>query len=79
MAMIQISFTNANGDLDLRLWDTANNTISQSRGFGDTETITCPGVSPPCSTLAAGDYIFEVFPAVTGATNTYAISLVLTP
>jgi hypothetical protein len=78
-AMIQISFTNSIGDLDLRLYDTTGSAISQSRGFGNTETITCPGSSPPCIQLTAGDYVFEVFPAVAGAVNNYTISLLLTP
>ncbi len=76
---ITIAFMNAVGDLDLRLYDATGTVIAQSRGFGDTEMITCPGSSPPCSMLAAGEYVFEVFPAVTGAVNNYTFTLSLTP
>ena len=69
----------ATGDLDLRLYDGGGNVIAQSRGFTGTETITCPGASPPCSALSAGAYVFEVFPAVAGAVNNYTIALAMTP
>ena len=36
-------------------------------------------MSPTCPALAAGDYVFEVFPAATGATNRYTFSLAITP
>ncbi len=73
---IAIAFTNrAGGDLDMKLYDSMGSMVSQSRGFGDGESITCPGMSPACSTLAAGDYIFEVFPAVMGSVNNYTFSL----
>jgi hypothetical protein len=67
------------GDLDLRLYDSGDNMIAQSRGFTGTETITCPSASPPCPALAAGAYVFEVFPALTGGVNTYNIALAMTP
>jgi Bacterial pre-peptidase C-terminal domain len=78
---IKISFTSSpTGDLDLRLYDgTTHVVVSQSRGFGNDETITCPASSPACAMLAAGDYIFEVFPAVNGAVNAYDISLTMMP
>lgn len=75
---IKISFeARANGDLDLRLWDPLNpsNFISQSRGVGAGETITCPAQSPACPTLAAQDYVFEVFPAVGGSVNDYTFTV----
>ena len=74
---IAIQFTNRpGGDLDLALYNSTGTTmITASRGFGDGETIVCPAVSPPCPSLAAGDYIFEVFPAVTGAVNAYTFSV----
>jgi hypothetical protein len=77
---ITITFTNRpTGDLDLRLFDAATSTMqAQSRGFGDTERITCPGQSPQCPQLAAGDYVFEVFPASAGAVNTYTPALTIT-
>ena len=76
---VAINFTSAIGDLDLWLYDSTGTVIAQSRGFGNTETIACPGASPPCAKLAAGDYVFEVFPAVAGAVNTYAFALTLVP
>jgi len=53
--------------------------LSRSSGFGDQETIVCPGQSPACPALAADDYVFEVFPALTGAVNSYTIAVTLTP
>ncbi len=77
---ITITFVNTpDGDLDLKLTDTAGATLGQSRGFGDQESITCPGSGPLCSALAAGDYIFEVFPAQPGMTNRYDLAVALTP
>lgn len=77
---VQILFTNrSTGDLDLRLFDSSGTKLAQSVGFVDNETITCPAASPACSMLAAGDYVFEVFPALLGATNNYSIALTLTP
>jgi hypothetical protein len=68
------------GDLDLRITDTSGSTtFGQSRGFGQVELVTCPGSSPVCPALGAGDYLFEVFPAVPGAVNRYDIALTLTP
>jgi hypothetical protein len=75
---IKVDFTNALGDLDLRLYDAATSSMQgQSRGFTNEELLVCPGTSPSCPSLAAGDYIFEVFPAVTGATNVYTPSIVI--
>jgi hypothetical protein len=68
------------GDLDLRLYDGAGATVlAESLGFSDEERITCPGSVPACPALAAGDYVFEVFPAVTGAVNRYTFALAITP
>ena len=53
--------------------------LAQSRGFLDGETIVCPATSPSCGALAAGEYVFEVFPALVGATNGYEIALTITP
>ena len=77
---VKISFMNRpTGDLDLRLTNAAGMMMAQSRGFGNDETIVCPAVSPACQALAAGDYFVEVFPAISGAVNTYDISLTITP
>ena len=73
---VGIQFTNrALGDLDIRLLDAGGIMVAQSRGFGDGETIVCPDDSPQCPTLAPGDYLLHVFPAVPGSTNTYTISI----
>ena len=75
-----IQFTNRpGGDLDLELLDSTGTQKAISRGFGDGETIMCPGSAPPCSALAAGDYVMRVFPAVQGAVNSYTFSVAVTP
>ena len=78
---VRVSFINTpTGDLDLRITDTTGaTTFGQSRGFGDEESVACPGTSPACPTLPAGEYVFEVFPAVTGSVNRYELSLMITP
>jgi hypothetical protein len=75
--MVAIQFTNRpGGDLDIKLLDSAGTMVSQSRGFGDGETITCPGASPSCPTLMMGsDYILQVFPAVPGSVNSYTFTV----
>jgi hypothetical protein len=68
------------GDLDLLLFDPLDpgQPKAQSREFKDTEVIVCPGASPMCAALTAGnDYVFEVVPAVTGHVNAYTFSLKL--
>ena len=76
---VKITFTNRpSGDLDLRLSDGTGAMIAASRGFGNEEAITCPAMSPSCGTLPAGEYIFEVFPAIAGAVNLYDFQLTLT-
>jgi hypothetical protein len=52
--------------------------LAQSRGFGNEELIACPDSSPSCAALAAGDYVFEMFPAVAGAVNAYTFAVVIT-
>lgn len=67
------------GDIDLLLYDSTGTTLlSQSHSFSDQERIVCPGSVPSCPTLAPGDYVFEVFPAVTGAVNRYTFALTIT-
>jgi hypothetical protein len=75
---VAIQFTNRpGGDLDIRLLDAGGNMVAQSRGFGDGEMITCPSTTgPSCPTLAAGDYILQVFPAVMGSVNSYTFSII---
>jgi hypothetical protein len=67
------------GDLDLRLYDGGGAMLAQSHSFSDEERIACPGSAPACPALAAGDYVFEVFPAVTGAVNRYTFTLAIAP
>lgn len=78
---IRIAYTyRAAGDLDLRLYDATGGTmLSQSTGFSNEELIVCPGTSPMCARLAAGDYVFDVYPGVAGAVNRYTIALAITP
>jgi Bacterial pre-peptidase C-terminal domain len=77
---IKITFlTSPKGDLDLKLLDTTGTMLSQSRGFLDFETITCPAMSPACAALAPGDYVFEVLPGSAMSTNPYNIALTITP
>ncbi len=67
------------GDLDLRLFEADGTTmVAQSRSFDMNEIITCPGPSPSCPLLTPADYIFLVFPAVSGQTNEYNIDLAIT-
>jgi hypothetical protein len=74
---VAIAFTNRpGGDLDIKLYDAGGVMVAQSRGFGNGEMITCPGASPSCPTLAPGDYVLEVFPAVPGSVNNYTISII---
>jgi hypothetical protein len=73
---ISLQFTNRpGGDLDLELLDAAGTRQAISRGFGDGETITCPGSAPACPALADGDYVLRVFPATTGAVNAYSFAI----
>ena len=67
------------GDLDLLLYDGAGTVLAQSHSFSDEERIVCPGSVPACPALAAGDYVFEVLPAVTGAVNRYTFTLAIAP
>jgi len=78
---VKIMFTNRpTGDLDLRLYNKMGTTVlARSSGFGDEETIVCPAASPACAALVPDDYVFEVFPALSGSVNSYTFSVVLTP
>jgi hypothetical protein len=74
---ISISFTQRpGGDLDMKLYDATGTMIASSREFGPAEMLTCPGASPACPMLSAGQsYTFEVFPGVADAVNTYTFAL----
>jgi hypothetical protein len=68
------------GDIDLRLFDKTGATVlAQSNEFSNQELIVCPGAAPACPALGAGDYVFEVFPAIPGAVNDYTFALTFTP
>jgi hypothetical protein len=78
---VSISFVDRpTGDLDLRVFDKTGATkLGESVGFGDGESVTCPGTSPRCDALAPDDYLFEVYPALGGAVNNYTFALTITP
>jgi hypothetical protein len=64
--MIQIAFLNIDGDLDLRLRDSAGTVIASSESSDDNEEITCPGAggSPSCNMsmpFGPGDFFIEVY------------------
>jgi len=64
------------GDLDLRLYHGDGTFIVGSTSITGMERIVCPStIAPPCPTITAGDYIFEVRPAVMGSVNRYTFSL----
>ena len=78
---ILLSTPGPGGDLDVRLYDPTGATLAESHRvprMDSNEPIVCPGMSPPCPALAAGDYVFEVFPAATGATHRYSFALAIT-
>jgi hypothetical protein len=75
---VGIQFTNRpGGDLDLELLNPSGMRQAISRGFGDGETITCPGSAPACAALTDGDYVMRVFPATAGAVNAYTFSVMI--
>lgn len=72
---VGIQFMNRpGGDLDMKVYKSDGTLLGQSRGFGNTESITCPGSAPACPSVTPGDFVIEVFPAVTGAVNTYTFT-----
>jgi hypothetical protein len=74
---VATTFTSAIGDLNLILDDAGGGEIATSSGFGDGQQIVCPGSSPPCVALTPASYLFEVVPAVPGATNFYTFNVTL--
>ena len=73
---VGIKFTNRpGGDLDMKVYSMDGTLLGQSRGFGDGELVTCPGSSPSCPSVSPGEFVIEVFPAVSGAVNTYTLTL----
>lgn len=66
------------GDLDMRLLDVDGNIVARSLSTDADELIACPGASPPCPTLAAGNYFIEVFGFSPDVENGYTIEFELT-
>jgi hypothetical protein len=63
---VDVLFTHANGDLDVRLLDSAGATLATSAGTSNNERLSLQG-------LAAGSYFVEVF-GYSGARNSYRLS-----
>lgn len=76
---VAIDFVSAVGDLDLQIYSAADpaTPVGQSRGFADGESVTCPGTSPPCAMLTAGDYLFRVFPGTADQLNHYTFAVTI--
>lgn len=79
-ATFSISFEQADQqDLDLILLSADGATmLGASRGVGSGETVTCPGISPACAALAAGDVLVEVLPGAQDNYNTYTLNVEIT-
>jgi len=65
-------------DLDLKLHDAAGVLVARSTGFADEEVLDCVTAGLTCPMLAAGDYVFEVYPGTSDSVNRYTFSLALT-
>jgi len=64
------------GDLDLKLYNSMQVVVGQSRNFSATETLICPAVSPACPALTPGDdYVFEVLPGSPANLNNYTFAI----
>jgi hypothetical protein len=69
----------SNGNLDLSLFDGSGETmLAESDGFGSSQAIACPGLTPPCVALGSGTFLFEVSSGVPGDYNAYSFSLQVT-
>ncbi len=64
---VQINFANAQGDLDLAIYDDAGNLLGKSNGNGNSETIYLNGLAP-------GTYVVQVY-GYNGTTNQYSLTL----
>ncbi|MBP6632960.1 MAG: PPC domain-containing protein [Kofleriaceae bacterium] len=78
---VAIAFASAGGvgDLDLTLYAAAGSVIVNRQTLGSGETITCPAANLECTTLAMGDYVFEVRGATGTVRNGYTMALTVTP
>jgi hypothetical protein len=77
--VVNLTFAeSATGDLDLKLYDATGSLLAQSRQVTASETITCPSMESGCATLAPGDYVFEVYPALMVNKNAYDFSVTVT-
>lgn len=63
----------ANGDLDMLILDSAGATRGRSLSTDDDEAIVCPGTSPSCPQLPAGDFVIEIFGFNDSTVNGYTI------
>jgi hypothetical protein len=69
----------SNGNLDLTVFDSTGQTmLADSDGFGSSQSIVCPGVSPPCVALGSGTFLFEVSSGFPGDYNSYSFALAIT-
>ncbi|MGA2497793.1 MAG: clostripain-related cysteine peptidase [Tepidisphaeraceae bacterium] len=64
---VQINFADAQGDLDMALYDDAGNLLGKSNGTGNSETISLNGLAP-------GMYVTQIY-GYNGATNQYSLTL----
>lgn len=74
---IQVLFQQqgGSGDLDLRLYDEAGATVARSLSTDADEAITCPGDSPLCPQLTAGNYFIEIFGFAATTRNGYTLNI----
>ncbi len=70
--------TGGRGDLDMRLLDDVGGIVARSLSTDPDEAIICPGASPACPVLAAGNYVIEVFGFSPDVENGYTINYELT-
>jgi hypothetical protein len=74
---VRIDFDNANGDLEMRLYDSLGGRIDQSQSFNDFEQIIRSVAE--ADRLAAGTYFVEIYGFNDTATNDYELTLTITP
>ncbi len=69
VSRVSISFTHANGDLDMKLYDSNGSRIDSSESTGDQESIELSSQG-----ITSGTYYVEVY-GYDGATNSYSLSV----
>lgn len=72
---VNVMFTQdgSKGDLDLLILDAAGATRGRSLSTDSDENIVCPGATPSCPQLPAGDYVIEIFGFNDTTLNGYSI------